>query len=195
MLTRSTSKLRARFSALFALLLIVGASAGCKTVRAETPIERPTLEVPPPPARVIDPVLAEGPPPDTPIEPVAHPPAPAGKPRPPQVQAPKPEAKPETPPDPPPAATPPPVQTPELRTPGLSSGPEASRQIRAALDRTANLLRNTNYQALSGERRNSYDTAMRFMQEGEKELKANNFVLAKEHADKAERLAKELSGR
>ena len=35
------------------------ASAGCQTVRAETPVERPNLEVPSPPPRVIEPVVVE----------------------------------------------------------------------------------------------------------------------------------------
>ena len=186
---------RRRAFVLAGLALAALVSTACKTVRAETPVEHPNLEVPPPPARVIDPVVIEPTLPE-PIEAAVNPATPV-KPRPQTTAPPRPELKPEPPveapapaPAPPPAAPPP-----ELRTPGMASGPEASRQIRTTLDRTASLLRGTNYQALSGERKNSYDTAMRFQQEGERELKAANYVLAKEWADKAERLAKELQGR
>ena len=53
--------------------LLIGSSAlagaACTTTRAATPIERPALEVPPPPPRVIVPL----PPPDQPyLEPVAE---------------------------------------------------------------------------------------------------------------------------
>jgi outer membrane biosynthesis protein TonB len=177
-----------------ALVAAAAGSAACRTVRAETPMERPNLEVPPPPPRTIEPHVVEPPQ----AEPVTETPAtPATLPKPrPQTTTNKPEAKPEPPPEPVPTPpAPPPATPPELRTPGMSSGPEAARQIRATLDRTANLLRVTDYRTLSNERRSSYDTARRFMEEGDKELRAANYVLARELADKAERLAKELQGR
>lgn len=174
------------------MLAAVAGSAACRTARAATPVERPNLEVPPPPPRIIEPVAAPEPLP----EPVTELPAASGakpKPAPPPV---KPEAKPETPPEPvAPPATPPAQPPPQLRTPGMASGAEAARQVQAVLDRAAGMLKTVNYQGLSRERRNSYDTARRFMEEGERELKAHNHVLAKELAEKAERLAKELQGR
>jgi hypothetical protein len=184
-----------------ALLLCVASAgvAACKTTRAETPVERPNLEVPPPPPRVIEPALVvEAPPPD----PVAESPtAPAGgsppRPRPPRDPGTtKPEVKPEVPIETP---LPPPITAPaapqQLRTPGLASGPETIGEIRAILDRTQGVLDKIDYQRLTKPRQNSYDTAKRFHAEGEKELKAANYVLAKELAEKAERLAIELQTR
>lgn len=181
-----------RKSKLAVLLIAALAGAACKTARAATPVERPNLEVPPPPPRIIEPVTVPEPEP----EPAVEPPAASGakpKPAPPPV---KPETKPDSPPEPatPPAA-PPSQPPPQLRTPGMPSGAEAARQVQAILDRAAGMLKTVHYQGLSRERRNSYDTARRFMEEGERELKAHNYVLARELAEKAERLAKELQGR
>ena len=185
-------------SALFCLLLgcaMVGGSA-CRTARAATPVERPNLDVPPPPPRVIEPAPAIEPAPPDPVSEL--PPTPTGgapRPRPPRDPAtPKPELKPEAQPDPqpvPPIAAAPP---PQLRAPGMSSGPETAGEIRGILDRASGMLNKIDYAKLTKTRQASYDTAKRFHAEGEKELKAANFVLAKELAEKAERLARELQG-
>lgn len=175
------------------LALGIAASAACKTARAETPVERPNLEVPPPPPRLIDPAPVEPTPEPAPDPPATTPTSPAPKPRPATPAAPKPELKPETPIEtPPPAPTAPPTH---LRTPGMPEGPEAERQIRAILTRADSMLKTTNYQTLSRERKTSYDTATRFLKEGDRELRAANYVLAKELAEKAEKLARELQGR
>ena len=182
--------------ALLVLLLAPGLVSGtaCKTARAATPVERPNLDVPPPPPRVIEPA----PPVETPqVEPVSDlpPSTPAGgtsRPRPQRDPATaKPEAKPEPPPAEPPP-TPPPANPTQLRAPGLASGPETAGEIRQILDRANGILRGIDYGKLTKPRQASYDTAKRFADEGEKELKAANYVLAKELAEKAERLAKEL---
>lgn len=188
--------LTVRSKELLSVLLVtlaVCAASACKTVRAATPVERPNLEVPPPPPRIIEPVPVPEPEP----EPVVEPPAASGakpKPSPPPV---KPETKAEAPPEPatPPPATPPAQPPPQLRTPGMPSGVEAARQVQAILDRAGGMLKRVNFNRLSAELKNSYQTAQRFMEEGERELKASNYVLAREMAEKAERLAKELLGR
>jgi hypothetical protein len=184
-------------------LLLLGAALGgglaCKTARAATPVERPNLDVPPAPPRVIEAAPpVEAPPP----EPVGDLPAPpaggTSRPRPSRDPAntAKPEVKPETPPDPQPVPPIPPAQPPpQLRAPGLASGPETAGEIRGILDRASGMLNNIDYAKLTKRRQASYDTAKRFHAEGEKELKAGNFVLAKELAEKAERLAKELQVR
>lgn len=185
--------------AVFSLVIAGGlGAAACKTARAATAIERPNLEVPPPPPRVIEPAPpVELPPP----EPVGEVPATttgtgAARPRPQRDPATaKPEVKPETPPEPPPPTPTVPATPPQLRAPGLASGPETAGEIRAILDRSQAMLEKIDYGRLSKPRQNSYDTAKRFHAEGEKELKAANYVLAKELAEKAERLAKELQGR
>lgn len=188
-----------RHAALLGLLFGLGllSATGCKTARAATPVEVPNLEVPPPPARVYEP-----PPPTEPPQPelVSDLPPTSGsaapKPRPPRDPA---ATKPETKPDPAlettPVVTPPPPPAPQLRAPGLASGPETAGAIRAILDRATGILSGIDYRRLTKPRQDSYDTAKRFAEEGEKELKAANYVLAKELAEKAERLARELQNR
>lgn len=183
--------------ALLVLLLVPSGIAGaaCKSARAATPVERPNLDVPPPPARVI-----EQPPPLEPTQPDPVPDLPSttsGTPARPRPQPPtaKPETKLETPPETPPVASPPPSNPTQLRAPGLASGPETAGEIKAILDRALGILNTIDYRRLPKPRQASYDTAKRFAEEGDKELKAANYVLAKELAEKAERLAKELQGR
>ena len=194
MLTRGTRQL----VVLLCVLLAAVSAAACRSARAVTPIEVPNLDVPPPPERIIESApLIEPPQP----EPVGELPPTSGsgttsRPRPPRDPATtaKPETKPDTPPDPAPVTLPPPANPTQLRAPG--SGPETAAEIRAILDR-ANTTLNTriDYRLLKAEQKASYDTAKRFAAEGEKELKAANYVLAKELAEKADRLAKELQSR
>lgn len=181
------------------VLLLAPLAAGCLTGRAQTPAQRPALEVPPPPPRVVEP-LPEDPP--TRIEPVAElPPQPAAASRPRSQPAreprdtPKTEPKPEPPPAPEtvPPANPPQNPAPQIRTPADNS--ETARQVRDMLDRTAGTLSKIDYQGLNRQHRESYDTAKRFMQEAEDALKGSNFVYANFLADKADKIAKELQGR
>src|SRR5674476_555257 len=61
------------------LLLVLVPLAGCASAQAKTPVERPNLEVPPPPPRVIEPVTTSEP---TPPDPVGELPANPATPRP-----------------------------------------------------------------------------------------------------------------
>ncbi len=181
----------------FALLLPM---AACASASAKSPADRPALEVPPPPPRVIEPA----PPIEAPPEPVgdlpaATPTAPA-KPRPlPREGAArepaKPEPKPETPVEPPA----PPVQTPapesQLRMPGTADGAEAARQVGEILDRARKALSTINYKVLSGELQKAYNEAKEFMKGAEDAVQKQNYVFARSLADKAEKLARELQGR
>lgn len=184
--------------AVIALLLAAAGATACKTARAATPIDRPSLDVPPPPERVIEVTLPVDAPQPEPVGEV--PSAPSGgtpvRPRPPRDQTTaKPETKPDTPPEAAPPA-PPPANPPQLRAPGIAGGPETAAEIRAILDRANTLLTTRiDYRTLNAAQKTSYDTAKRFAAEGEKELKASNYVLAKDFAEKAERLAKELQSR
>jgi outer membrane biosynthesis protein TonB len=182
------------------LALVAGGSmagAACVTTQAKAPVERPALDVPPVPPRVIDP--APTPPPPVP-EPVADLPAPpaAARPRPqPQREPARSDPKPETPAVEPPQATPPAQQSavPPLRTGGSADAAQAARQIREIKDRAQKLLDTTDYRALTSEQRAQYDNAKRFIAEAEDALKAANFEFARGVAEKAERLARELQGR
>jgi len=184
--------------------LLVGLTAvggsGCATTRAETPSERPALDVPIPPPRVITPLPA----PEAPTpQPVADlPPVGANtpsRPRPPrekETTTAKPsEQKPEDPkPVEPPPATPP-TPVPQLRIPETGDTAQSAAQIKALVERTRTTLEGIDYRPLSDQRKKAYDDAKLFNTQADEALKVNNLVFAKELADKAERLAKELQGR
>ena len=180
---------------------IAGGSA-CLTGRAQTEAERPALDVPAPPDRVVPQV----PPPEPPlpaIEPVEDlssgtkpsPPA-RNKPlasKPPAQDPPKPESKPDPPvTETPPPATPPPA--PQLKLP--ENADAQSRTIRDTIERTRRMLGQTDRTKLSSrDRQKAFDDAQLFMKQAEDALNAKNLVFAKELADKAERLAKEVQNR
>jgi len=183
-----------RAGVLTALATIGGAA--CATSRAAAPIERPALDMPSPPPRVIVPL----PRPETPLpDPVGQLPGtdapPPAKPRPPRTEkeTQKPEAKPTE--ETKPAETPPSnvAPVPQLRIP--ESAPALEPQIRAMIDRTLATLGGIDYQKLQQPRQKAYDDAKMFATQADEALKLNNLVLAKEFAEKAERLVKELTGR
>ena len=182
--------------AAFAAIL---ASGACVTTTGEPVVQRPPLEVPPAPPRVITPLpLPEPPPVEMPPEETGaatKPPAPA-RPRP-QANN-KPEAKPPEPPpvEPPPVTPPPPTPpAPTLSTPPQGDANAVSRQIRDSVERTRRALDKIDYQTQTRDRKKAYDDAKLFATQAEEAINAANLVFAKELADKAERLAKELQGR
>jgi uncharacterized membrane-anchored protein len=71
----------------------------------------------------------------------------------------------------------------------------ADRRIRDSLRSTESTLNTIDYKKLKPERQSAYNQAKSSMEGAEAALKAQNFELAKEMADKAEKLAKELQGR
>jgi hypothetical protein len=186
------------------VLLLSGGLAACTTTRAAAPVERPPLEVPPVPPRVVE----AAPAPDERIEPVGdlQPPSsapPATKPRPAAPrearETAKPDAKPPDTPPPPtpeaaanvPAVAPPPV----IRTPATANTAAVEKQIRDTLTRAQSMLNTVDYQQLSPERKKEYVSAQDFMRSADDRIKASNFEMAKDFAEKAEKLAKELQGR
>jgi outer membrane biosynthesis protein TonB len=172
------------------------ASGACATAIAKVPADRPALEVPAPPPRVIEPTPQ--PEPSMP-EPVGElPPAALPSPRPkptPSREPPRAEPKPETPA----VETAPPVAPvappPQLRTPGTADGAEAARQVHEVLDRANKTLASIDYRRLNKDRRGQYDTAKNLITQSEESLKASNFDIARNLADKADRIAKELQTR
>ena len=177
------------------MAVLATASGACLTGRAQTPAERPALDVPPPPSRAIPQLPA--PETSTPPEPTeetstAKPSAPNRNPRPPATKDPqKPDPKPETPPADP-VPTPPQPQTPPLRLPQAGDSTAVARQVTDIIERTRRTLNGIDYGSLSNIRKKAYDDAKLFAQQAEDALKASNLVFARELADKAERLAKEL---
>jgi hypothetical protein len=185
-----------------AVVLVLGALASScgVTTRVQPPVERPSLEVPPAPPRLIEAAPAPEAPP---VEPQGEivPPAPA----PPVTKKPlrdrdttqKPaEPKPE--PVPPPV-DPPPPQTqnsqpaPVLLTPATADTTVAIRQIKEAIGRAQSALSLVDYQRLNEDRKTAYNDAKDFITGAEAALKDSNFDLAKGLANNAEKLVKELT--
>ena len=69
-----------------------------------------------------------------------------------------------------------------------------TRQISGTIERANKLLGSINTQALSGDRRANYDNAKSFIKQAEDALKANNLINAKSLADRAETIARALTG-
>jgi hypothetical protein len=179
------------------LILALLPVAACASAQAKAPVETVSLDVPPVPPRVIDPVPVQ-PPPIPPVDDLAAPepsPTPA-KPRPsgrdPGRTEPKIEAKPEPEPEP---VAPPPAPVPPLRTGTAANGPEAERQIRDSLGKTKALLEGLDPRGWSDDRKAALESARDSLTRAEEALKASNVVLARSLAERAENFAKLLTGR
>jgi hypothetical protein len=180
-------------------------AAGCVTTKAAVPIERPVLEVPPVPPRVVEAAPVPEPERIEPVPELGTPPAATpstSKPRPSTPrdnrETQKPEPKPETPPAPDPAAAAPPPQAappPSLRTPAMADATAAERQIRDVLRRARSGLQSVDYQRLTSDRKKRYDEATDFINQAEDAIKKANFEVAASLADKADKYSRELQPR
>ena len=194
------------------LLLAAGLLASaCASTRAAAPVERPALEVPPVPPRIVEaspaPDLGNPDPvPDLPPEkplPAASPkPRPSSTPRDTGRDTQKTEAKPQDPLPPvadpapsPAAAAPPQAAAPLIRTPATADAVASEREIREVIKKAQDGLNNVPFAQLSGQRKKAYNEAKDFIDRAEVAIKSTNFELAKELAGKAEKLANELQGR
>jgi hypothetical protein len=178
-------------------------SSACATTRAQTPTQRPALEVPPVPPRVIEAVL---PPEPAALEPIAElPAAPSSNPPRPRPNPPRDAAReaksdarpPETAPvEAPPAPATPPAPAPvgPLRTPRTADGAKAEQQIREVIRRANGLLGKVDYRNLTPDRQKVYNEAKQFVDAAETAIKEEKFDYALEVAEKAETLAKGLQG-
>jgi hypothetical protein len=185
------------------LLIAVGclaASAACASAQAKSPADRPNLEVPQVPPRVIEARVVEPPPPE-PVEelpPVAQVPPPK-RPTPPPRDTAKADPKPQEPApaaeQAPPVTAPVAPPVPQLRTPSTVDGAEATRQIHEVIERAKKGLAAIEPGRLSTERRQQYEQAKLMVTQSEDALKASNFETARNLADRADRLARELQGR
>lgn len=176
---------RMRRASLLALLtLALGMASACVTTRAQAPIVMQPLEVPPVPPRVIVPDIEE-------VEMT-----PEAAPRPSQPRASETPAKPPEKAVEPPktgAQEPPkPEDAPRVRTPSTANNEVAEREVRAIMGRAQGTLQTVNYRGLSAAARQQYDTARRFIAQAESALKVRNYVFARNLADKAETLARQL---
>jgi hypothetical protein len=201
------------FSRLGSLLAAGLLASACATTNAAAPVERPALEVPPVPPRVVEaaPAPEVGPyepvpdlPPEKPAAPTTAKPKPSASREASNRDTQKPEAKPaeplpqvvEPPPTPPASAPPPAPASAVIRTPATAADPAASeRQIRDTMHGAQKGLKNVNFGGLNGQGKKAYNEAKDFIERAEAALKTSNFELAKELAGKAEKLANELQGR
>jgi hypothetical protein len=166
-------------------LALLTLAAGCASVGAQAPMVAQPLDVPPVPPRVIVPDIEE-------VEPPAPDAAAASRPAPQRNDpAPKPPDKPVV--DPPKPNDPPRTdETPRVRTPQTANDEQADREVRAIMARAHAALQGVDYRALSGAARQQYDTARRFITQADAALKIRNYVFARNLADKAETLARQL---
>jgi hypothetical protein len=167
------------------------AGTGCRTARAAEPIERPALEVPPPPPRVIVPLPGPNVPPR--LEPVEELPVTTDKsPTKPRANRDKPDPNKPDPKVEVEASTPPAPATPPVRLENPNSA-QLSTQVRDTLARAKAIIDRIERNSLGSEpRRKAYDQAKLFAEEAEDAIQKNNLVYAKEMADKAERLASSI---
>ena len=181
-------------------LLAAFALSACAHGQAKTVAELPPLDMPAAPPRVVEATEPQQPAvvslPDeprtnlrprsaAPTQRPADPQRPAEPPKTDQVAT-EPARPAEEPPKTPPPTT---LQT----TPTQREG-EVERRVRILIAQAMNDLNRVNYQALSVDARNQYDTAKRFATQAEDALRARNLVFASNLADKAAALAAQLSG-
>ena len=197
---------RNRRSGVLFVPLVALMVSGCASVSAKSPADRPALNVPPPPARIIDSVPIDLPPDPVsePSQPPVTPPSSAAsrsarptQPKPPSTES-KPEAKPgETAPPEPPKESPKPSPDPnaQLRTPQTADTSGAARAVKTTIDTARGILNAVNFGPLSNDRKKAYNDAKLLIQQADDALKQGNLVYAQGLATKAETLARELAGR
>jgi len=154
----------------------------------------PALEVPPPPARNIEPTDAQLLPP----MPLVDPPATAERPQTAPPVAPRDASRPENRPEPvtetaKPAEEPKPANT--LQSTTANREGEVDRRIRAVLQTATTDLNRIDYRRLNPDAQLQYDTAKSLIRQSEEALKSRNLAFAQTTADKAATIASQLSGR
>ena len=180
-----------------ALSVLAGATSACASAVARTPPERPALEVPAPPTKVVEPPPRPEPMPDPvpdlpPAQPTNSRPS-----RPPVREAPRTEPKPEattatTEAAPPPAPVTP---APQLRLPNTPDASEAAKQVQTLIERAGKSLDSVNTKGFTKGRRAVYDSARGLLLQAQEALKKSDFEQARKLAEKVELTAKELGGR
>ena len=180
----------------------VAVAPACTRAQAKvTPVEPPSLDVPAPPPRLVEPAMAEAAPAVETVEQPApsdqadtktNAPTPrrAGPVR--TAEAPRPETPPAEaakPVESPPRAQSPPL----LQTIPAGKEDEVERSIRAQLARASGNLNRVDYRQLSDDGRANYDQAKRFISQAEEALHDKNLVFAATVAEKANTLAAQLA--
>ncbi len=199
---------RTRFRCLSLLLVATALASGCAHAQAKVVLETPSLDVPQPPARVIEAMNVEAPPPVGSPESLpsgidglnrSEPPRPARASQP-RVEAPKPVETPKAdaavatdlpkPPEEPRAQVASPLQSAPTQREG-----EVEAAIRADIRRATDKLNRVDYRLLTADARTQYDGAKTLILLAEDALRARNLVFAKSLSEKAGTLATQLAGR
>ena len=188
---------------LWFIVLMAPLAAACTHAQAKTTPEMPPLEMPVPPPREVQPTEVEAPPPLPLVSEPAHnpparlrpaPPARTAEPAKAATEPPKPEPAPISEPAAKPADEPPkPLTT--LQTTPAAAEVEVERGIRASIQRANSDLNRIDYRTLNADARTQYDTAKRFLQQAEENIRSKNLVFAKTMAEKAAALAVQLAPR
>jgi hypothetical protein len=182
---------------LLGLVVLLSGVAACASTRAQSRTDPAPLEIPEPPPRLIEPIpeVAEIPAPEPErresVPPLPRPTRPTREVARTDRTEPKPDAA--KPTEPVPTLEPPPPAAPraELRTPDSVD----DQEVREILDNAKRMLDRVDYQKLGKEGQVQYDTANRFREQADEALRAKNQIAAKYLAEKAEKIAKELTGR
>jgi outer membrane biosynthesis protein TonB len=197
--------MRALLAFPIAALAALSGSA-CASAAAKAPADRPALNVPAPPPRVLEPPaelepepVSELPTPPT-TTPAATRPNRQRESKNNNAAEAKPETKPETKPaevtaPPPEPAAPPAAPPAQLRTPQTADPSGAAKNVQATIDRARSSLNSINYATQSDERKKAYNDVKRFIVQAEDAMKQGNFVFGQAVAAKAETLARELAGK
>jgi hypothetical protein len=179
------------------VILAVAASTACATANAKTAPERPTLDVPSPPAKVVE----TTPMPDTAPDPVPE--LPPEKPantrtaKPPASREPaRTDPKPEPPPTSDPASAPaaPVTPAPQLRPAGTDPS-EAAKQVQGMIQRATQAIMAVNCPNLPPPRKTVCENAKLTLRQAEEALSKSDFENAKKLAQKVEDTARELGAR
>ena len=180
---------------LLGLVILAGAaSTACATVTAKTTPDRPTLEVPAPPAKVIETTPMPEPLPEPVPELPSAPPANTRPPKPASREPARPDPKPEaaTTSEAPPAPVQPVTPPPQLRPAGTPDAPEAAKQAQNTIERARQALNSVNTQGFPKARQDVYENAKLTLKQAEEALKKSDFDNATKLAKKVEDTAKEL---
>ena len=181
-----------------ALLVLAGTtSAACASATAKAAPDRPALEVPAAPAKIVEP--PQQPEPDPAPVPDLPPPQPTNSrpPRQPPRETAKPDAKQEAATTTEAAPAPAPVApAPQLRQPGAADPSEAAKQVQGLIEHASKSLESVNTKGFNKARRAVYENAKGMLAQAQEALKKSDFDNAKKLAGKVEDTARELgSGR
>ena len=178
------------------VILSVAASTACATVKAKTAPERPPLEVPAPPAKVIETTPMPETPPDLVPDLPPEKPTSTRTSKPAAREAARTDPKPEPPATTDTASVPaaPVTPAPQLRPAGTDPS-EATKQVQAMIQRAKQAISAVNCPSLTPPKKMVCENAHLTLKQAEEALNKSDFENAKKLAQKVEDTARELGAR